>query len=65
MEIVMECGAATVFILDSAGYEVITFDDVKVKGAVNTCATGGTGIGQVGFPSTGAPVFAPVATIEQ
>jgi hypothetical protein len=37
MEISMNCGSADVFILDSAGYEVISFSDVKVKGAANDC----------------------------
>ena len=62
MEIAMECGSATVFILDSAGYEVITFDNVKVAGAVNNC----TGGGSTTLPIySSAPVNGPVATIER
>ncbi|MEE4175455.1 MAG: hypothetical protein V2I57_14480, partial [Xanthomonadales bacterium] len=37
MEITMSCGYADVYVLDSAGYEVITFNDVKVKGAASNC----------------------------
>lgn len=37
MEISVNCGFADVFVLDSAGYEVITFEDVKVKGATGDC----------------------------
>lgn len=37
MEISVNCGFADVFILDSAGYEVISFENVKVKGATSNC----------------------------
>ncbi len=37
MEVSVNCGYADVFILDSAGYEVISFENVKVKGATGNC----------------------------
>ena len=43
MEIVMGCEVATVYVLDAAGYEVVTFDNVKVNGNSGLCAQ--TGIG--------------------
>ncbi|MEM8548028.1 MAG: hypothetical protein AAGF46_07695 [Pseudomonadota bacterium] len=37
MEVSINCGYANVFVMDSAGYEVISFADVRVKGAANDC----------------------------
>ena len=44
MEIAMGCGEASVFVMDSDGYEVVAFDGVKVKGETGLCGNtnGGT-----------------------
>jgi len=40
MSITLGCNSATVSVLDSAGYEVVTFDNVKVSGATGACGRG-------------------------
>lgn len=66
MEIAMGCGTATVFVLDSAGYDVITFNDVEVKGAANTCGNGNSSLVGSGAGNAGAPViFSPVAELKK
>ena len=58
MEIVMSCGVATVYILDTSGYEVINFDGIEVQGATNTCG-GATSFGGAGVSNGIAPIFRP------
>jgi hypothetical protein len=40
MEVVLRCKTASVFVLDSDGFEVAYFDNVKVKGNTGMCAGG-------------------------
>lgn len=42
MEISLACDSATVYVMDSAGYEVVTFENVKFKGDAGLCGNGGT-----------------------
>jgi len=44
MEVAMDCGYATVYVLDSEGYDVVSFDHVKVKGdTTQSCNVADTG----------------------
>ena len=42
MEITLSCNSATVYVMDSAGYEVVSFPNVKVKGDSGQCGDSGT-----------------------
>jgi hypothetical protein len=42
MEISLSCDSATVHVLDSAGYEVVSFPNVKIKGDSGLCGSGDT-----------------------
>jgi Ca2+-binding RTX toxin-like protein len=42
MEISLSCDTATVYVLDSAGYEVVTFENVKFKGDSGLCGNAGS-----------------------
>lgn len=42
MAINLSCNSATVYVMDSAGYEVVSFPNVKVKGDSGLCGDSGT-----------------------
>lgn len=43
MEVELNCDFATVYVLDSYGYEVATFENVKIKGdTTELCADSGS-----------------------